>query len=193
MLSLIFITIILITALNICRGGRYFPEHILFSKWAIVIYQTVLFCIFTLVSGNHLVYSLLFIAPHAIELALGTGEQMLVANEDYLSEFKINKKKPINKALLYILKIDADNASDADKRRLSAWYCSVVGCIFYIPFIFTNWVVGLPVLLYGVILGVFRYVPPITINGVGDLTWRVVKEGFYMALYTGLFILAMYF
>ncbi|MGL4999530.1 MAG: hypothetical protein ACRC5T_11225 [Cetobacterium sp.] len=182
---------LLITVLNIGRGGRYFPEHILFSKWAIVIYQMLLFYAFTYFEGYNPLYAILFIIPHAVELAIGTGEQMQVANEGSLKDYPINEEKPLNEILLFILDIDAKYATDADKRRLSAWYCSIVGIIFYLPFLITSWKIGLPVLAYGFILGVFRYIPPIYIFGVGDLTWRIVKEGFYIALYTSLFVVSL--
>lgn len=173
------------TALNICRGGRYLPEHWAFGKAAITLYQMLLFMVGLVYYGKEPLWALIYILPHAGELAIGTGEQMQAGNT---KPFPIDMKKHLNQFLCLILDINPDDASDADKRRLGVWYCGVIGVLFAIPFLFIKaWVAPLVLFTHITLLSIYRYIPPITWNGKGDLRWRIFKEALFFGLYTSLF------
>lgn len=176
---------ILNTALNICRGGRYFPAHWAFSKWAITLYQMLLFLAGMLYYGKEPLWALIYILPHVSELLIGTGEQMQAGNT---KPFPIDTDKQLNQFLCFVLDIEPASATDADKRRLGVWYCGVIGVLFAIPFIFLKtWVAPLVLFAHICLLSIYRYIPPITWNGQGDLRWRIFKEGLFFGLYSTLF------
>jgi len=193
---MIYLITFINTVLNVGRGGRYFPDHWLFSKWAIVFYQAVIMAIGLKFIGAPEWLALLYIAPHALEMAIGTSEQMQAGNT---KPFDIDMDKPLNQFLCWVLDIQPLHARDADKRRLGVWYCSVIGVVFYLVFAaltafkmsFTPLLYSLPALLHGFIIGVYRYLPPITWGSQLDLRWRIFKEMIYFGMYTYLFMVAV--
>lgn len=135
--------------------------------------------------GKEPLWALIYILPHAGELAIGTSEQMQAGNRD---PFPIDMKKHLNQFLCLVLDINPDDASDADKRRLGVCYCGVIGVLFATPFLFLKWwLAPLVVLAHITLLSVYRYIPPIKIGNQLDLRWRIFKEALFFGLYTGLF------
>lgn len=176
---------ILNTALNIGRGGRYFPDHWLFSKWAIVAYQTIIMAAGLEFFGVNPLLALLYIAPHALEMVIGTGEQMQAGNTQ---PFDIDMDKPLNQFLCWVLDINPIHATDADKRRLGTWYCFVIGVLFGLPFIYLNWYLApIITLLHAGLIAGYRYIKPIKWGSQLDLRWRIFKEGVFFLIYSTLF------
>jgi hypothetical protein len=119
-------------------------------------------------------------------MAIGTGEQMQAGNTN---PFPIDTDKPLNQILSFVLGIEPETATDADKRRLGVWYCVEVGAIFALPFIYLkSWLFFAMIILHPLLISVYRYLPAIQVGNELDLRWRIFKEALFFGLYTSLFM-----
>lgn len=182
---MIYLYAILIALINAARGaGTDFTKgnkvlEFLFSKWLVVVYFFGLAWLAT----DYIAASI-FILPIIFKFATGTGGLM----QAYTESIKAPKEfKPFDWVANKITGEPIDTLPKA--RKWGVVYGTLVGIVFALPFIYTNFLFGLPMLLTGFVIGEMRreYIKKILYNGFNDYRWRAIEFAWFGFTYSILF------
>ncbi len=171
---MIYISAFLIGALNALRGSNFSEGKwydIFFTKWLVLGY------IFLLAFINlTLLFSLVFITPILFWFATGTG-----GNHQAFTDGIINPKEFAPFDWVATLLTDKEIDSLGDARKWGVWYGSLIGLVFYLPFLaLEKYFIGLPLLGLGLYCGALRYFNH-------PYKWQFIEFG-YLFLYSILFL-----
>jgi len=172
---MIYIVSLLIGLINAYRGSGKAKENPIlkhvFSKWVCVVYFLALMF---LVAGS---MAMAFIIPIIFLFVTGTGGLMPAFASNWNGE-QPEEFYPFD----WICNKMVEVKSEASYRAWGCYYGTLVGGVFFIPFLFTNLFYGLPMLLTGLIIGSLRYLPDTIL-----WKWRLIEGVWFGLLYSLLF------